>query len=105
MNRYLILFAIAFASLLAWSPTAAQDAQPEDNPLLAMLAMTPAQAALGEDITVTYTDFQALYTSREGLPEVNSSMDFDLFSDEERSLWISNTRRLASGPPFMRNFN
>jgi hypothetical protein len=32
-------------------------------------------------------------------------VEFIQLSDDERSLWVSNARRLASGPPFMRNFN
>lgn len=91
-----VVFIMLLFALLAL-PAAAQD-ESDTHPLFEMMAAVPRSVSGVEGVTISYADYEALSTSREGLPQIASAAEFEAMSDEERSIWLTNFRRLNSGP-------
>lgn len=85
----LVLLLAVFSSALA---------QPDDSPLLQMLARIP-DSENGRDF-LTYADYNALIAARPGAPSVKSWGDFTALGKEQSALFISALQGLSSGPEF-----
>lgn len=85
-------------------PTQAQGGDPEAHPLIRMLSMVPADAAIPREpgfLEIGYADQRAAEAARPGVPTPASWADFEAMDEESQALWLMNASRLITMAPDM----
>jgi hypothetical protein len=101
-NRSSLLLLIVLMLLIA-VPTAAQDAD-EPSLLRQMFGYVPAArvSLLEPSYSLSYTDYELMYSALEGLPPIETTNDFMMIveaGDDAWDVWLANSYRINTGLP------